>query len=281
MRFMTSPRLLHAIAAAATVLALGCVAQLGSSEVAGTKLAQGEELVTGNAKYDEFFASTRNLLSRTNGLQTPALHRPVAGMLDVKDKNDPSATYAAAKERVGKLKEKGGSVYAALVPEPKLVHKLDASDKTAPALMTGIENALREGVSRSRQFEAIAREVDALEATRAALEGDTASSFEDAELRANVDQELEAARVLLGEAKLRADAESGRALRFVVALAEAVDTGSAEKLASTEAPAAAAPAKKPGGGKLGVRPGGAKPGGGGAAPAKPAKPKKPAEDFDP
>jgi hypothetical protein len=279
MRFMTKPWLLHAAAAAATVLALGCVTQLGPSEVAGTKLAQGEEFVTGNSKYDEFFASTRNLLSRTNGLQSPVLHRPVAGMLELKDKNDQAATFAAAKERVGKLKEKGSSVFAVLVPEPKLVHKLDGSDRTAPALMNGFENALREGISRARQFEAIAREVDVLDATLTSLEGETGSSFDDVELRASVDRELEAARILLGEARLRADAESGRALRFVVGLAEAVDTGSAEKLASSEAPVAAAPAKKPGGGKLGVRPGGAKPGG--AAPAKPAKPKKPAEDFDP
>lgn len=277
MRFMTRPWLLHLAAAAATVLALGCVTQLGSSAVAGTKLAQGEELVTGNSKYDEFFASTRNLLSRTNGIQSPALHKPVAGMLDVKDKSE-SETLAAAKERVGKLKEKGSSVFAVLVPEPKLVHALDGSDKSAPALMTGLESALREGISRARQFEAIAREIDALEATLGTLEGETGSSFEDVELRASVDQELEAARVLLAEAKLRADAESGRALRFVVGLAGAVDTGSAEKLASNDAPAAATPTKKPGG-KPGARPGARKPGAG--APAKPAKPKKPADDFDP
>jgi hypothetical protein len=165
-----------------------------------------------------------------------------------------------------------------LVPEPKLVHKLDGRRQTAAALMNGLENALREGISRARQFEAIAREIDALESTLGALEGETGSSFDDVELRANVDRELEAARVLLGEARLRADAESGRALRFVLGLAGAVDTGSAEKLASSDAPPAAAPAKKPGG-KLGVRPGGGKPGG--AAPAKPAKPKKPADDFDP
>jgi hypothetical protein len=285
MRFLTSTRPSAWLLLALLAGAPACVVSATTGDVSATKLAQGDQLVTNDPTFDEFFASTSNVLSRTSSLASPALHKPIARMLDTKAADDERATLDAVKARADKLKAAGSSVYPVLHPDAKLVVQLEGADKDAAALMTGLESAMREGLSRARQFEALSREIEALEARRETLEGTTGSTFADADTKSEVERELQAARGLLAEARLRADAETGRALRFVVALAAAIDTGSAAKLASSETPTPALGAKPARGGKPGAKPGGgAKPTGGGAKPggaAKPAKPKKPAEDFDP
>ena len=147
----------------------------------------------------------------------------------------------------------------------------------------------RQGLKRADELAAIAHTLDELEPQRAQMLADAdvklrAAGIPVAKIR-EAKQELADAEEILNERRLKASNESGRAARYTLGVARAVDlTASAPP--PPPAPPAADP-KKPawlkGKGQWKAPAGGAKPGG--APPAKPPPPKpagKPkGDDFDP
>lgn len=232
-------------------------------------LLKGEKYSTGQEKYDSFFTSVTELNGKIDQAQgEDPLRKKVAEAVGIPADSKLEDTIDAAKSRSIELKKDGGRFFVVVAAEPKLIVKKGAEEnKEATAFAQTIEDAIKQGIKRGDELDALAREASNLEGTLATLEQEVDATFTDSSQRDQVKLELDASKEMLERSRLRAGNESGRALRFVVLLASAVDSGAAAELLAMEAGANTKPAKPKG------KPGG-KPGG------KPAKP-KPKNDFDP
>jgi hypothetical protein len=256
-------KLIHA-AALAFVLAgaTGCVGAQKSQLLEGQKYSSGQE------RYDTFFASVAELRARTENLEGERpLRAKVAVAVGLTDSAKLTEVIEAAKARSADLKKDGGRFYVVVATEPKLIMKKGAEEnKDAAEFASAVESAIKAGIQRSNELEAIAREAAELEVNVTGLEGDAETTFTDASVRDQVKVELTASKEILERAKLKAGTESGQALRFVVLLASAVDSGAAELLAME---ASQSKEKEPAKPKWKGKPG------------KPAGKPKPKQDFDP
>ncbi|NUP07027.1 MAG: hypothetical protein HOW73_13315 [Polyangiaceae bacterium] len=230
-------------------------------------LAKGEEYKSGQEKYDTFFASVTELRGKTNDAKGESdLRKQVAEAVGLPASAKLEDTLDAAKTRSNELKKDGGRFFVVVAPEPKLIVKKGVEEnKDATAFAKTIEDAIKQGIQRGDELDGLAREAANLEETLSSLEKELDASFADTSTKDQVKLELDAARELLENSRLRAGSESGQALRFVVLLASAVDSGAAAELlameagGSTKKPAKPIPRGKPG---------------------KPVKP-RPKNDFDP
>jgi hypothetical protein len=247
-------------------LATGCIATAPTSH-----LANGEQVTTGAEQFDTFFASVGEVKKKADAAEGEAeLRKKVASALGLEDRAKTNETLDAAKSKANDLKKDGSKLYVVLDPEAKLVLRAGAEEKAeAKQFVEAVGGAITEGLKRADELTAFAREVEALEATVPSLESALETTFPEEAKRADVKLELDAAKDLLEKARLKGESESGRALRFSVMLAGAVDSGAAAELLAMQASKGAEKPKK--GGK-----GGAKAGGGGKVVK--AKPK---QDFDP
>ncbi len=244
----------------------GCLPQQSSHLLAGQKYTTGQE------RYDTFFSSVAELRARTENLEGERpLRAKVATAVGLPDSAKLQDTIDAAKAKSADLKKDGGRFYVVVATEPKLIMKKGAEEsKEATEFAGAVEGAIKAGIQRSNELEAIAKEAAELESGVETLEKELEATFPDLSKRDEVKVELAASKEILERAKLKAGTESGQALRFVVLLASAVDSGAAELLAME------ASQKKPEPPKPRWR---GKPGPVGAA--KPAGKPKPKQDFDP
>ena len=252
----------HAALVAALVCAPGCVGAQKSF------LLEGQQYSSGQERYDTFFASVAELRSRTENLEGERpLRAKVATAVGLTDSAKLSETIEAAKARSADLKKDGGRFYVVVATEPKLIVKKGSEEnKEATEFAKAVESAIKAGIQRSNELEAIAKEAADLEANVATLEGEVDTTFTEAAARDQVKVELAASKEILERAKLKAGTESGQALRFVVLLASAVDSGAAELLAMEASQTKQKDPPKP---KWKGKPG------------KPAGKPKPKQDFDP
>lgn len=243
----------------------GCIAQQKSH------LLQGQKYTTGQERYDTFFSSVAELRARTENLEGERpLRSKVAAAVGLPDSAKLTETIDAAKAKSSDLKKDGGRFYVVVATEPKLILKKGAEEnKDASEFATAVEGAIKAGIQRSNELETIAKEAAELEGGIPTLEQELESTFPDTTKRDEVRVELNASKEILERAKLKAGTESGQALRFVVLLASAVDSGAAELLAMEASQTKKEEPKPP---RWRGRPG--------AAVGKPAKP-KPKQDFDP
>lgn len=241
----------------------GCAGATGSS-----KLARGESYSSGQERYDSFFQSVSDLKFRAENARSDVdMRKKLAKAVGLPESAKRDEALEAARTRSDAMKKDGGKFFVVVAPQPKLIVKdAKGSDEFAKA----IEELIKEGIAKSDEMDALAREASTLEEALAQLKSDVASTFSDASTRDQVEIELDASKTLLEGARLQADGESGRTLRFVVLLASAVDSGAAAELLAMEAGAAAKNPKPPKGKWTG------KGGGGGG---KPSGKKK--NDFDP
>jgi hypothetical protein len=278
----TSVALLLLVGIAAT--ATGCGAP---SMTPLTKIAQGESYACGNPKYDSFFEEVLDARTKTSALDGEGpLKKRLADALGLEASAANDQLFGAAKEKADALKNAGGSLYVQISPEPKTFSH-DGKDKSS-GFAKAVEETTKAGVDKADEYSGLASQIQQTAAKLDDLKREAETAFPDAHKRAEVMQELDASGEELDKAKMRALAESGRSLSFVVALARAANTGGADVLAGEPGAAKG----KPSGGKTAsaAKPSGAgpaKPSGAGAAkpsgagPTKPAGTKKPKEDFDP
>lgn len=248
----------------AFALALGACATAPTSY-----LLKGEAYSSGQEKYDSFFGSVTDLQTRAKEAQgDDPLRKSVALAVGLPESAKLEEAIDGAKSRSFELKKDGSRFFVVVAREPKLIVKRGAEEnKDAAAFAKTIEDAIKSGIERGDQLDGLAREAVALEQTLTGLEQDVETSFPDVAKRDQVKLELVAAKEMLENSRLRAGNESGRALRFVVLLASAVDSGAAAELLAMEAGASSKTPKTFKG----------KPGKGGGKPAKP----RPKNDFDP
>jgi len=233
-----------------------------------SQLLEGQKYTSGQEKYDTFFASVAEIRARTENLEGERpLRSKVALAVGLTDSAKLTETIEAAKERSNELKKDGGRFYVVVATEPKLILKKGSEEnKNATEFASAVEGAIKAGIQRSNELETIAKEAADLEQALPGLEQDVETSFPDAAQRDQVKVELDASKEILELAKLRAGTESGQALRFVVLLASAVDSGAAELLAMEASQKKKEDPPKP---KWAGKPG------------KPAGKPKPKQDFDP
>ncbi len=263
MRALTPTR--AALGPALLALALGLGACVPTQK---SHLLQGESYQSGQERYDGFFSSVGQLRTRTDELDgAQPLRAKVAVAVGLPETAKLDETIEAARARSNELKKDGGRFYVVVATEPKLIVKKGSEEnKNAAAFASAVEGAIKGGIQRSNEIEALAKEAAELAQGIPSLEQEVEATFTDGSTRDQVKLELGAAKEILEKAKLKAGTESGQALRFVVLLASAVDSGAAELLAlETSAKKEEKPKPKWKG----------KPGTG-----KPGKP-KPKQDFDP
>lgn len=262
----------------------GCIAAQES------KVARGDLVEVGEASYDELFKTLHETLAKAEEDLDgeAALRKAVASAMGLGDDTESAETIKVLSDRSNELKAKGVPISVMLSPEPKVGGKADWAE--------AIEKVLREGLKRADELAALSAALEALGPKCA-----EARNQADAKLRPagipvakirEVKSELEDAEHVLADRKLLASNQSGRAARYTLSVARAVDL-----TAGSTAPPPASPAppdkkvppwarKPPAGG--GPKPpaggGPAKPptGGGPAKPPPPPPPKKPkGDDFDP
>lgn len=246
-----------------------------------TKIGQGESFACGNPKFDSFFEEVLDLRTKTSSLDGEGpVRKKLAEGLGLAAGVASDQALSNSKERADALKANGGSFYLQLFPEAKTYAK-DGSKEKGAALAKAVEDTAKLAVETSDEYAGLAAQIRQTEGKLEDLKREAETAFTDPAKRAEVTRELDASQEELEKARMRAQAESGRALNFVAALARAVDTGGADLIAAADGP----PGKKPPPGKPTGKPaGGAGKPAGGAGPAKPAgggaKPKH-KEDFDP
>jgi hypothetical protein len=259
-----------AAAAALALVAAGCGPRRPS------KLAQGQLVETGDPATDALFVELRDALARTKDVDGEApLRKQVAVAMGLPADTAGDETIEALSERSKEVKAKGVPISVALSPEPRVGGKVEWAD--------AIEAVLRDGLKRADELAAAAEQLAALEPKRAeALVGIDArlkaAGVPLAKIR-EAKRELEDAKEVLEERRLLASNESGRAARYTLSVARAVDltAGSAAPPPPPPAPEKKTPPwarKRPGGS---ARP----PARGGAPPPKPPKKKPAGDDFEP
>ena len=242
-----------------------------------TKIGQGESFASGEAKFDAFFEEVLDARTKASNIdgESPLRQRLAEG-LGLAPNAASDQMISTAKERADAFKTSGGSLYVQMLPEAKLFTR-EGKDKVG-SLPKAVEETVKLGVEKSDELNGLGNQIRQIEAKLDDLKHEAETAFPDPKKRAEVLRELDAAQEVLEKARLRAFAESGRALAFVVAVVRAVDTGGAALVAEAEAgkpkPKPAGTAKPAGAGTGKPAAGTGKPAGGTAKP-------KHKEDFDP
>ena len=195
-----------------------------------SRIASGDTYSSGEHKFDDFFTDVSNLRYRSDEANgDKALREKIAKSLGIDDESARDETIAKARAKSDDLKKNGGKFFVVVAPQPKLILKNGAEENpNAAAFAKTIEEVIREGIETSENLDGLSKEAFELEKKIDGLK-DNLSTFE-GEKRAEVERELDGAGEVLQKARMRAEGEAGRALRYVVLLASAVDSGAAAEL---------------------------------------------------
>ena len=293
-------RLTRSLGRAATLgLLAGALSLASACAPPPSKLAAGEAFTTNNSSYDEFFTGVREVHAEAQEAKNDEIssHKRLLDALGLEFKTETTALLAEAASRAKKLHDAGIALHLELTPEPKLVAAKGNADPgpNGEKLMKAFEDTARTSLEIRKRLAALGDRAEKLEQQREELEKDIPSAFknESGSRRDEVTLEMAAAKVVLASASDAANRSAAAAARFVVELAQAVETGAPpggegpqkpgkggkkfvppklpplKKGAPAGGPVAAAPAPKPA----------APPA---AAPApKPAGKKPKADDFEP
>ena len=291
--------LISAIAITATIS--GCATPI-------PRVARGESMTTGNATYDEFFTSVQKVRSEALAAATEedTTHAGLVKALGLEPKTTRELAVDETGLRSKRFVEKGVLLHLEIAPEARMLSVRGKTDlgPDGEGLIRSMQDAAKGALEMRRRFAIVASHAADLEKKRVDLRGQAPATFRDdpQAKRDEIIAELDAARAVLTEAQEKANASAGSAARFVVELAQAVETGAADAIVNPKptkgkkpfavaqrpqpvAPSPAvvaaqvAPPPKPAAAVAKPAAAPAKPA---AAPAKPAKKKpKGGDDFEP
>ncbi len=218
--------LIHRFVLLTALATSGCVA----AEPGRSRIATGDTYASGEQKFDDFFTDVSNLRFRADEANGDKLLREkIAKSVGLKDGALRDETIAGARTRSEELKKNGGKFFVVVAAQPKLILKNGAEEsKDAATFAKTIEDVIRDGIELSDNLDGMAKEALALEQRAASLKEDAAQLQGDK--RAEVEREIDGSIEVLQRSRLRAEGEAGRALRYVVLLASAVDSGAAAEL---------------------------------------------------
>jgi hypothetical protein len=228
------PVFFGALTLAAGLIASILLAACGAPE---PRVARGEAVSTGIMAYDDFFNAVRDL--RNDAQSAPQAEQAPRAKLSTALGVDPagplSQTVQASGERAHKLfAEHGIQLHLELVPDARLLATRGKGDggADAEAVLKAMEEAARSSLDTRKKLETIAGRAAELEKRRASLRDEAPQAFHDmpAAKRAEVIAELDAAAAVLASSGEAANRSAGAVSRFVVDLAQAVETGGAVAL---------------------------------------------------
>lgn len=251
------------------------------------RVERGELVKTGDREFDAFFAELHELGKKTEAAEKKErkARGELAEALGLKPDAEADASVEAALDKARAHKDEGLLLHLRLTPEPKVVTAREGSrgrkaqPEAVEALARAIELATKSEIELSRELDELAERAASLESKRRELVERTQSikGKRPTEKRA-IKHELEAAEEVLRRAEERSRRTAGLASKFVLDLAQAVETGAAEAPPSAPPPPAAVAKGRPAGKRPG-KPSGSKPARGATKPA--SAPAKPAgADFD-
>jgi hypothetical protein len=215
---------IRVLAAAALVALTGCATPV-------PRVVRGEVLATGHTTYDDFFVAVREIRSEAAAAadDEEASHAPLLKALGLEPKSRPALAVDESGVRAKKLQERGLLLHLEIAPEARL---LEAKLKPDPGLenepiLKAVEEAAKASLEMRKRFAAVAARVVELEKRRVDLRAQAQADFraEPQAKREEVIAELDAAQGVLADALTKANASAGAAARFVVELAQAVETG--------------------------------------------------------
>jgi hypothetical protein len=219
---------------ASALLLFGC-AGFGKED---TRIGRGESFTSGDPKYDEFFQSVLDAQAKVADTDGEApIKKMLADGLGMKSSTGTDEVLAAAKSKAEAMQSGGGSLYVQILPETKLFKK--PSKQESETFTKAVEKAVHDGVAKSDELAGIGTQIHQLEQKQEELSNDVDKTFSDAKRKDEVIKELAAAKDVLEKSRLKAYAESGRALAFVVGVVRAVDTEGYDPVAmagSSQAP---------------------------------------------
>jgi hypothetical protein len=259
-------------------------------------VAQGTPYTTGNTAFDDFFTAVREVRAQAVEARADeeASHAGLIKALGLEAKSTSALAIDEAGLRAKKLHDGGVLLHLEITPEPKVVAQKGKAElgPDGDALLKSIEDAARSSLEMRKRLAAVAGRAAELGKRRIDLRAQAPATFrgEPQAKRDDVIFELDAAEAVLTTAAESANHYAGAASRFVVELAQAVETGAAavetppSKLARggrkpppSPAVAAASPAPKP----AAAQPPKAAPPPGPAAAPPPRKKTKSSDDFEP
>jgi hypothetical protein len=210
-------------AALAVILLAGC----GGPE---PRVARGETVTTGNMAYDDFFNAVHDLRSEANEApndeRAPYAH--LTKVLGLDPASPASKTVGEAGARAKKLaQERGVQMHLELAPEARLITAKGDAGPDTETLVKAMDEAAKSSLDMRRRLEALAARAGDLEKRRADLRAEAPAAFHDASTsaRAEVLAELDAAAAVLAASGEAANRSAGAVSRFVVDLAQAIETG--------------------------------------------------------
>jgi len=216
------------------VLAAAVLCALTACAPPVPRVVRGEVLTTGQTTYDEFFVAVREVRSEADAATADeeASHAPLLKALGLEAKSRAALAVDESGTRARSLKERGLLLHLEIAPEAKL---LAAKAKADPGLenepiLRALEDAAKTSLEMRKRFAAVAARAADLEKRRADLRAQAQADFrsEPQARREEVIAELDAAQGVLADALAKANASAGAASRFVVELAQAVETGAAD-----------------------------------------------------
>lgn len=218
-----------------------------------TLVEQGQAPTTGNAEYDAFFKSVVELRAQTQDAETAehSARAELAKALGLPDKTEQESMLEAAHQRAKQLKDNGISLHLQITPEPKMIKVEGTIPVDAPnqAIVDAVEKSAKSSIELSAKLGVLPDRAAELEKKRTALAAQTNTVFKTAKTaqRREVEKELEGAADVLEESSRTSTKYAGMASKFVLDLAQAVETGGAAAAlaAAGKGPAVAAPGKVP------------------------------------
>lgn len=207
------------------VLAVWCV----GCGAGASKLENGESVKTGKRSFDAYFKEVASLRDNVESLNSDLfpVREPLVEHMDISVDASLVELMAATRKRTEKFKDYGVTLNLRLTPEPIVIKERGELEEDAAddALIKAIQEAANRAKSSYNEYNALLARADQLEAKRSQLANRIDKIPAGDPARSEIETEIVAAGRVLDkvERKLRRDTRT--LAHFMVALAEAVDTG--------------------------------------------------------
>ena len=232
----------------AAALSLGTLGCLGSST---TALERGEQVTTGQARFDDFFAQVAALRDKVQGFDSDMfpVRQPLTEQLELNTDASTREVMKQVRERAEKLRAYGLLMGLELSPSPKVgteKGKLDAAVEDE-RVVVAVEDSAKRAYTTFKEFGDLMRQAAALDAKRAELAEHIDKIDPKDPNRGVIEDEIVGAGRVLEQAQAKLLEDSRTLGLYLLWLSEAVDTGAAGKGKDCEEAATAKPGtKKPG-----------------------------------
>jgi len=214
-----------------------------------SQLETGKKVNTGKKQFDSYFDAVATLRDDVEELKSDLfpIREPLIDELDLKVKIELDALIAAVRKRAKKVKDYGVMLNLRLTPEPKVLHvkgKLDVDPKDE-GMMRAVEEAANRAMTTFKQYSQLLQTIVQLDERRDKLAETIDKLAEDDPKRDIIETEIVGAGRVLAKAERKLRRDSRTLALFLVALADAVDTGALGSLEEQCREAIEAKPKKP------------------------------------